>query len=377
MSDIAHTLFSEFEGATKAQWRARIERDLKGRAFNDLAWQILTSGDPLSIDPFAHADDLAGIHHEPITTQTSGNAWAIGEDIFIKNNDFKEGNQRALTALEGGANALFFHLESYPVDNQLITLLENIELNFIETHFHIQASDAMPLSFLKNFKKIVFEKEKNVEILRGSVSTDSEGISEEVLIFFKENFPLFKTITVDGIPFHKGSAGVVEELAQILFKGEKKLNALKDRGLDINFFKNNIQFKLSVGLSYFVEIAKIRALKLLWGNVLQAYNATTSVPSIQARVSAGNFEGDANTHKIKVTTQALSAVLAGVECLTIDPTEDSNFGRRISRNVQHIFQLETYLDRVADPAAGSYYIEQLTTQIAEAAWQRFQEIIYL
>ena len=124
-------------------------------------------------------------------------------------------------------------------------------------------------------------------------------------------------------------------------------------------------------------LGKIRALKLLWGNVLQAYNATPSVPSIQARVSAGNFEGDAHTHKIKVTTQALSAVLAGVECLTIDPTEDSDFGRRISRNVQHIFQLETYLDRVADPAAGSYYIEQLTTQIAEAAWQRFQEIIYL
>jgi methylmalonyl-CoA mutase len=111
----------------------------------------------------------------------------------------------------------------------------------------------------------------------------------------------------------------------------------------------------------------------LWGNVLKAYDVTPSVPSIHARVSKDSFVEDAHKNKIRVTTQAMSAVLAGVESLTIDPTEDSDFGKRISRNVQHLLQLESYLDRVADPAAGSYYIEQLTNQIAEAVWQRFQE----
>ena len=366
MSDSIQNLFQEFEATTKAQWLARLERDLKGKPLAELTFEK----GHLNISPFSHADDLEGKKLEPIIGNALDNAWAIGENIDIKDGNFKDANQKALIALMGGANALFLNFDTYPIDNQLNTLLENIEFEYIETHFHIKSDNPNLLSFLENFKKIT---SKNAKILRGSVSTNSKEISKEVLLWIKENLPLFKIITIDGNLFHKGSEQVVAELTEILLAGEKQLNYLKNKGLDINLFKNNIQFNVSIGMSYFIEIAKIRALKLLWGNVLKGYKITPILPNIQAKVSKQSFVPDAHKNKISVTTQAMSAVLAGVESLTIDPTEDSDFGKRISRNVQHLLQLESYLDRVADPSAGSYYIEQLTNQIAEAVWQRFQE----
>jgi methylmalonyl-CoA mutase len=369
MSDSIQNLFQEFEATTKAQWLARVERDLKGKQPSELNFDL----PHLNIPPFAHADDHAGEFFEPITGKVEGNSWAIGENIDIKNDNFKEANQKALTALMGGANALFFNFDTYPTDNQLDTLLENIEFEYIESHFYIRPTEDNLLSFLENFNTILSEKGKNSKILRGSVSTDSEEIPIDVLLWIKEHLPLFKIITIDGSVFYKGSEQVVEELTEILLAGEKQLNYLNNNGLDINLFKNNIQFNVSIGMSYFIEISKIRALKLLWGNVLKGYEVAPILPNIQAKVSKQSFVEDAHKNKISVTTQAMSAVLAGVESLTIDPTEDSDFGKRISRNVQHLLQLESYLDRVADPSAGSYYIEQLTNQIAEKVWQRFQE----
>jgi methylmalonyl-CoA mutase len=366
MSDSIQNLFQEFEATTKAQWLARVERDLKGKPLAELAFEK----GPLSILPFSHADDFVGKNLEPIIGNGTDNSWAIGEDIEVINDNFKEGNKQALTALMGGANALFLKLKTYTTDNQLNTLLENIEFEYIETHFNISSKENTLLSFLENFNKIISKKGK---ILRGSVSTDSKEVPTEILLWIKENLPLFKIITIEGSVFHKGSDNVVEELTQMLLEGEKQLNYLKINDLDIDLFKNNIQFNISIGISYFIEIAKIRALKLLWGNVLKAYDATPSLPSIHAKISKESFIEDAHKNKISVTTQAMSAVLAGVNSLTIDPTEDSDFGKRISRNVQHLLQLESYLDRVQDPSAGSYYIEQLTTQIAEAVWKRFQE----
>jgi methylmalonyl-CoA mutase len=366
MSDSIQSLFQEFEASTKAQWLARVERDLKGKPLSDLTFEK----GPLSILPFAHADDFVGQNLHPIVGNATDNAWAIGGNIEVINDNFREGNKQALTALMGGANALFFNFDTYPTDNQLNTLLENIEFQYIETHFNIKSEEGNLLSFLENFKKLT---PKNRKILRGSISTDSKEVTIDVLLWIKENFPLFKIITIEGSVFHKGSDNVIEELTDIILEGEKQLNYLKNNELDINLFKNNIQLNVSIGISYFIEIAKIRALKLLWGNVLKGYGAAPVVPIIHAKISKESFVHDAHKNKIRVTTQAMSAVLAGIESLTIDPTEDSDFGKRISRNVQHLLQLETYLDRVQDPSAGSYYIEQLTNQIAEIVWQRFRE----
>ena len=141
---------------------------------------------------------------------------------------------------------------------------------------------------------------------------------------------------------------------------------------------SNIQFSIAIGKSYFVEIAKIRALKILWANVLKAYGWEATSPSIEAHLSPSCQSDNPYQNMIAATTQAMSAVLGGVDRLTILPanaaTEKADdFTRRIARNVQHLLKMEAYFDRVIDPAAGSYYIEQLTEQLAKQAWKVIQQ----
>ena len=380
-------LFSEFAPVSKADWLARIEKDLKGRPLSELTWELHS----LSIDPFVHADDFAELP-ESLANKMSNN-WEIGEDIEIINNDFKAANKQTLTALMGGANAITFIFDNYPSENQLITLIENIELEFISIHFTEKTNTANPLDFLKTLHLTVINKGKNAQILRGSVAFNpfseklksvDEGI--ELIEWTNQNLPQFKVISIDTMQFFKGSENVVEELTQALLNANNCINMLKNNGLNIENINHFIKFNFNIGISYFIEIAKLRAFKLLWANVLNAHgiNASTHsdlknlAPTIHAYISSETQVEDVHTNKIRATTQAMSAVLGGVDMLTIAPSdalnaESSDFSRRIARNVQHLLQMESYLDKVADPAAGSFYIEKLTNQIAEAVWEKFQE----
>ncbi len=389
-------LFSEFAPVSKADWLARVEKDIKGRPISELTWELppfpLLSGCSISIDPFAHADDFSELP-ENLAFQSS-NTWEIGEDIEIINGDFKAANKQALNALMGGANAINFISESYPFENQLITLIENIELDFISIHFTEKTNGVNPLDFLKMFHSIAINQGKNPQILRGSVSfnplsermkTVDEGI--ELMHWANQNLPQFKIMNVDAKQFFKGSDNVVEELTETLVVANNCINSLKNKDLNIENINHFIKFNFNIGISYFIEIAKLRAFKLLWANVLNAHGLNTSTnsdsknlaPTIHAYISPETQVHDVHTNKIRATTQAMSAVLGGVNLLTIAPSdalnaESSDFSRRIARNVQHLLQMESYLDKVADPAAGSFYIEKLTNQIAEAVWERFQSI---
>ena len=165
-------LFSEFAPVSKADWLARVEKDLssvgmplaKGRPISELTWELPT----LSIDPFAHADDFAELPES--LAHTPSNTWEIGENIEVFNNDFKTANKQALTALMGGANAINFMVDEYPAENQLLTLIGNIELDFISIHFTEKTNGANPLNFLKTLHSIAINQGKNLQTLRGSVS---------------------------------------------------------------------------------------------------------------------------------------------------------------------------------------------------------------
>ena len=364
-------LFAEFSPISKAQWLAKIEKDLKGSPLSDLDW---TEIPPLSIKPFLHADDFDE-QPEPILGSQAANTWAIGEDIEVA--DFGAANKQTLAVLMAGVNAPRFVFDAFPTANQFLKLLENIELDYISTHFQAKNNNSSLLCFLKDFKNIVGEK---AVTLKGAVHYDpiSDGQYEiksvvELIDWASNNLPLFAVITVNAERFYQNTEGVVLELSNALIAGENYLKQLIDNGLSIGKIQNSIAFRFQIGSSYFVEIAKLRAFKLLWGNVLTAYNAVPTLPRLFATTSPLKANDDVNIHKIQATTQAMSAVMAGIETLTVAPSEPSDFGRRIARNVQHLLSLESYLDRVADPAAGSYYIEKLTEQLAEAAWTEFQK----
>ena len=372
---------SDFKPNTKAEWLKKIEKDLKGRSIEELIWKI----GPLSIDPFSHADDFA---HVPTTISNpqATNSWEIGEDMKVENKDFKAANQLALTALMGGANAPNFIFETYPTENQLITLLENIELDYVSIHFTEKTWNQNPLPFLKNLRKLALENGKNASVLRGSIAYDpfADGRHDvkktsELITWASINLPNFKVITVDSSAYFKDSERFFDELLGTLLATHIYCKKLMDNGLDINILFNSMQFNFEIGTSYFIEIAKLRAFKLLWGNLLSAYNVAPSLPIIKANISIKTQTAAVDTNKVKATTQAMSAVLGGINVLTIAPSDavvnaSSDFSRRIARNVQHLLQMESYFDRVTDPAAGSYYIEKITADLAEMVWEKFQEL---
>jgi methylmalonyl-CoA mutase len=384
-------LFSEFQVTSKSQWLARIEKDLKGRPISDLYWQLTntTQGSEASIiDPFPHAEDFKGRFPEPLVGKMSTNTWAIVENIPVKNKDYKAANKQALKALMGGVNALHFIFETDPNALQMAMLFNDIELDYISVQFSLPSKHKSPLPFLKIFVDLATEKNVNLKLLRGGINFDpfiekryTFKAINSLLLWKNDNLPLFKTLTIDGGLFFKGSDNVIAELGQILLAGENYVKKLTKTGIESSLIAQSIQFYVHIDTFYFIEIAKIRAFKILWANVLAAYNtpsfATLTVADIHAIIAPNPQDEDSNTNKIRATTQAMSAVLGGISSLNIASSdvknsENEDFNRRIARNIQHLLQMESYLDRVADPAAGSFYIEQLTTQIAEATWSYFQ-----
>ena len=171
-------------------------------------------------------------------------------------------------------------------------------------------------------------------------------------------------------------------LVEALKKGNDILETINNLGLDIKNHHSQIQFSISINDNYFASIAKIRALKLLWQNVLTAWDKDLVANSpIEVHLTPNSQTEEDNYNKIKATTQAMSAVIGGADRLYIYPSDafqnenGTTFSRRIALNVHHLLEQESYLDRVIDPSAGSYFIEELTNRIAEKAWQQFQNQI--
>jgi methylmalonyl-CoA mutase len=382
MLEVHSRLFTEFDTVSKDQWLQRIEKDLKGRALDNLDWHL----PHLTVSPFAHADDVIEQALAPIAqNKDEKNRWNIVANIQV-NSDVKQASKQALSALMGGANALCFFVDNYPNEITLNTLLENIELDYISTFFSEKTTNRNPLLFLKLLYNVAKSNQKDPKILRGGIHFDpfADGkydvkVTTELLLWAHENLPLFKVVIVNSGRFFSGSENVVEELTQTLKSAENYLNRLINKDLSIEIISNHIAFNCTIGLSYFVEIAKLRALKLLWGNILAAYDTAPKMPYIYATISAATQVDDSNSNKIRATTQAMSAAIGGIQSLAIHvdmsaAENDSDLHQRIALNVNHLLQMESYFDQVQDPAAGSYYIEQLTTQIAEKTWERFRNL---
>ena len=174
------------------------------------------------------------------------------------------------------------------------------------------------------------------------------------------------------------ASGADTPLKDTLQHANTYLSKLEEKGLSVAEIARTMEFSISIGKSYFVEIARLRALKLLWLNVLQAWNAPLEFPAITVQYQPETYTDELYTNMIRATTMAMSAVQGGATRLTVLPYDvnresqakyPATFSRRIARNVQHLLKMESALDAVADPAAGSYYIETLTRQLSEEAWR--------
>lgn len=365
-------LFSEFPPISKAEWLQQIAKDLKGKPLEDLNWH-LSNG--LVVTPFVHADDFT-TPPQPVTGQPV--SWEICEEVQVT--DPSLANRQALDALEGGAEGLCFWLESSLDAAAFGQLLEGIHLDFIGLHFAGAAVTENPGMVLGNLEKLAQQRGISSTQLRGSIAYDPVPVSKivdwrylaDLLEFSREKFPRFKIIRVSG--------GATSDLAELLRNANIYLQKLSERGIPVANIADAMEFSFAVGKSYFVEIARMRAFKLLWFNILNGWKTPLQAPELSVHFQTESYSDDLYTNMIRATTMAMSAVQGGATRLTVLPydagreaqaTYPQTFSRRIARNVQHLLKMESALEEVPDPAAGSYYLETLTAQLTEQAWEAF------
>ena len=373
--------FDEFPAVNKADWLARIAKDLKGKPLADLTWHPAPG---IAADPFGHADDFAAA---PQVLETVPNNWEICEDVPAA--DPAKAHVQALEALHFGAEGLRFSFATIPDDADFATIFQGIYLDFIGLHFAGAAVTENPGAFLALLQAQAQASGLDPKTLRGSLAYDPAALSglhdwrylADLLAFAEQSFPGFRLISVDGRSAHTGTEGVADELAALLRGGNTYLEQLSKKGVSPEKTAATMQFTIAVGKSYFLEIAKIRAFKLLWLNVLKGWGAPLRLPFVEAVFAPAAYSDDLYTNMVRGTTMAMSAVLGGAARLTVLPYDAERealaqyppqFSRRIARNVQHLLKMESGLHEIPDAAAGSYYIEQLVGEIARAAWEKFR-----
>ncbi|MDD6581676.1 MAG: methylmalonyl-CoA mutase family protein [Bacteroidales bacterium] len=394
-------LFSEFDPIPTEKWEEVIQRDLKGADYErKLVWR---TDEGFKVRPYYRAEDLKDIDYLnalpdefPFTrgTKADNNAWEIVQNVKEKN--AKKANEIALASINGGATTIAFNCKEIQNESDLATLLNGIDLTKVGVQF-LHSKDYMTL--IENFIKYLDTNKIDKSQVKGSTGFDAiayclrEGkfyFSQDAdmrkavdLVKMTENMPKFKAVNVQGILMHNGGATIVQELGYVLGIANEYLAFATANGLTIDQIAGKMELTLSISSNYFMEIAKLRAIRLLWATMVSQYQPK-NVESCKIRINSvascwNKTIFDPYVNMLRTTTEGMSASLGGADSITLQPFDvafkgDDDFSRRISRNVQIILKEESYFDKTVDPAAGSYYIENLTDSIAEHAWKLFQSV---
>jgi methylmalonyl-CoA mutase len=388
-------LFSDFPDISTERWEEKIRTDLKGADYErTLIWQ---SDEGIAVKPYYRSEDLQDLSYldalgELRHRADSPNGWTICQDI-APGRDLTRANERIKTALKGGAQSVRIHLERAPMPGKamLKQLFEGVRLDATEMIFQgYLGAD----SLYKDYMDLATEKGIYPAKLHGVLGADPigkmaatgvplaiTGTLGNLLTRVAEQTPAMRTITVNGALLQNAGSNLVQELAFALAMANEYLSKLSDQGIEALQIIQQMQLELASGANYFMEIAKIRALRLLWKTVCKAYGVDPLEGKIRIHSTTSQWNMtlyDPHVNLLRGTTEAMSAIQGGADLISVLPfdhphMESNEFSDRIARNTQIILRDEAYLDRVADPAAGSYYIENLTDSIAGLAWELFQE----
>ncbi|HMQ43865.1 MAG TPA: methylmalonyl-CoA mutase family protein [Mariniflexile sp.] len=380
MSTIDKPLFTDFKPVTKQEWIDRVNTDLKGEDFNKkLVWKTLNN---IDFQPFYTADDASRF-----LTHTGENAQALINYRHIEVTTAEAGNEKALKAIKEGVTGLIFEINDAV---SVATLLNGVNVNKIAVSFVLQ-NDA--IAFAKEFFKLVEQNLNNYKNLRGFIDlgiisnyvTTGKMASNkfetlENLVKLSKDFPNFKTITVSGTTYLDAGANQVQEVAYTLNSLVYVIEQCLDRDINVQSILNNLHVQLAIGSEYFIEIGKFRAFNSLLHQIAKKYGVFNFKHSLTAKTSVWSKSvTDAHTNLLRATTEAMSAILGNVDGVLIDAydkefNEASDFSSRIAANIATILKEESYFGKVANPVDGSYYIEEVSTKIAEKALELFKAI---
>lgn len=356
-------LFEDFEGVTSKAWKQKIQVDLKGADYNDtLIW---TTNEDINVKPFYHQDDLLIDKPLPIAS----NSWNICQTIFVA--DTKLSNKKAVNAIDRGAESIAFVIPDKEVS--ITELIKNIDISVIPLHFTLQFLDA---DFVTALHKL---SSKNITIntdIVGNLAKSGNWFSG-----FEADFSVLETIvttqpsalSVNTGLYQNAGANIVQQLAYAMAHANEYLNAFGSK------IVAPITFNVTVGTNYFFEIAKLRALRVLWATIAKEYGANTDCLIFVTPTKRNKTIYDYNINMLRTTTECMSAILGGANTicnLAYDAIyhKDNEFGERIARNQLLILKHESYFDAVENASDGSYYIENLTTQLSEKALTLFKSI---
>ena len=396
-------LFAEFPPVSTEQWEAVITTDLKGADYErKLVWR---TAEGFNVRPYYRAENLEGVDflgseagEFPYVRGTrKSNDWAIHQTVSVTCP--KAANEEALKLLNSGVNSLGFCFPEAATAEAIDTLLEGIYLPAVELTFcgknFVPTADLImakveSLGLEKDQVKINFIFDPIVKDLSTKgiyCCGDAEGTAcyEAVAAMIKKtaDYKYIRVVNVSGATFSNAGSTIVEELAFSLAAGHDYLVKLTEMGLPIDLVARKVRFTFAVTANYFMEIAKFRAARMLWANIVKGYNPEKECSCkmmAHAVTSTWNQTAyDPYVNMLRGTTEAMSATLGGVHSLEVLPfdyafEQPTEFSKRIARNVELLLKHESHFDQVIDPAGGSYYIENLTKNIAEQAWKLFLEV---
>lgn len=396
---MAEALFAEFESATREQWLDAVQKSLRGETFDSLFTQTYEG---IEIHPLPHADDLAEIQQQrslpgqfPYLRGTTAagyraRPWLIAGELKIR--DPREFNQALREALASGQTAITFDdrlqltsaedisLALADIDLERFPLLIQSETRAPEIHAWVRA--ALADEALMSLRGCVGYDPLSALARSGSLPDDAFARLAKHLRHVQEVSPQLGGIAVSTAVYHDAGAHAVQELALAIATGLACLRALNDRGFTVESITTKLHFFLNIGENFFLEIAKFRAFRLLWAQVLRAFDLADANQRLQVHARSGRRNKsrlDAHVNLLRLTTEALSAAIGGVDSIQLASFDQpqgrsDDFSRRLSRNLQLILQEELRLVQLIDPAGGAWHVEKLTDQLARAAWSRFQAI---
>lgn len=359
-------LFKEFDAVSAKQWKQQIQFELKGADYNEtLVWE---SPEGIKVKPFYHSDEFkAGLN-----VSTKASEFKILQNIFVF--DVLKSNARAIESLSRGAENIRFTIDKDSV--AIETLMANLPTKETTYYFNLSFLSVDYISKLNEFAtKNNFDFVLLIDPIGRlaadgnwyqSLEKDFESISQ---IQSKNNLPL---ITIQSNLYQNAGANMVQQLAYT----SAHLNEYFNRFDSIN---NPITIEVTVGTNYFFEIAKLRALRLLFDTLAEIYNHKLNCKIVVSPTKRNKTIYDYNVNLLRTTTECMSAILGGADAVANLPYDslyhkDNEFGDRISRNQLLILKNESYFDKVNNPADGTYYIETLTEQLAEKALELFKDI---
>lgn len=400
MADNKEKLFSGFPHVSTKEWMDKIAVDLKGADFEKkLVWR---TNEGFKVKPFYRQEDLEGLATiEGLPGQfpfirgnkTNDNTWFIRQDIRVDN--AAEANKKALDLLNKGVDSLGFYVQAKALSAEFIeTLLKDICCDCIELNFATCQRHTLKLAELLTayFIKQGYDPQRIYGSLRfdpiGKMMEKGRDVSPLIafasqIVKTLEGWPHFRGVAVDSVQLNNAGAYIYQELGYALAWGNEYMHRLIEAGISVDEAARSIKFNFGISSNYFMEIAKFRAARMLWADIVKAYSPQSEDSckmAIHAETSTFNLTlFDAHVNLLRTQTEAMSAAIAGVDSISVSPFDKvyetpDEFSERIARNQQLLLKEEAHLNRIVDPAGGSYYIENLTVSIAKQAWDLFLSV---